>query len=49
MLTNTKTKESSKNIAENSEQNLILDIRQARLNTLSIEGCGRSVRPGGGE
>ena len=49
MLTNTKTKESIRNIAENMEQNVILDIRQARLNTLSIEGCGRSVRPGGGE
>ena len=49
MLTNPKTKEPRNNIEGNIEQNVILDIRQARLNTLSIEGCGRSVRPGGGE
>jgi len=49
MLTNTKTEEISENTAENSAKKAVLDIRQEQLNTLSIEGFGRSVRPGGGE
>ena len=49
MLTNAKIKEFGQNIAKQREKRFILDIRQARLNTLSIERFGRLFRPGGGE